>query len=96
MEVRGFEGRLEISECLYEPDKPFGAIKAADRQALIDLLDNCVELQSKRGGEITGFTITMPCGYERQFTNHCDIPFEDLPCVCGQEGHYLIIYKKEY
>lgn len=95
MEIRGFEGRIEISPCLYGEEKPYGAIWATDRQALVDLLDNCVELQSKRGEEVTGFTITMPCGYERRFTNHCDIPFEDLPCSCGQEGHYLIKYKKE-
>ena len=93
MEVRGFEGRVEISPCLYEADKPYGAIRAIDRQALIDLLDKCVESQCQRGREITGFTITMPCGYERRFTTHCDIPFEDLPCLCGEE--YLIKYKKE-
>ena len=95
MEIKGFEGRIEVSDCEFVPDKPFGAVRAIDRQALIDLLDRCVTLQQKRGGEIYGFTITMPCGYERQFTNHCDIPFEDLPCHCGRDDHYLIQYKKE-
>lgn len=95
MEIRGFEGRIEISDCLFVPDKPYGAVTAVDRQALVELLDKCVELQLKRGREIYGFTITMPYGYERKFTNHCDIPFEDLPCGCGRDDHYLIKYKKE-
>ena len=75
--------------------EPFMAVVATDRQAMVDFLDECVGLQNKRGLEICGFTITMPCGSERRFTNHCDIPFEDLPCPCGQGGHYLIRYKKE-
>ncbi len=96
MEIRGFEGRIKINRCAYIPDKPFGAVTAVDRQALVELLAKCTELQRKRGGVIAGFDITMPCGYSRSFTNNCDIPFEDLPCKCGQEGHYLIKYKKEY
>jgi len=90
--IRGFEGRIAISECAYVPDKPFGAIRAIDRQALVELLHKCTELQRKRGGDVGGFTITMPCGCERRFTNNCDIPFEDLPCPCGRDDHYFIQY----
>ena len=95
MKIKGFEGRIEVSACTYEPEKPFGAVRAVDRQALVDLLDKCVERQRKRQGVINGFTITMPCGYERQFTTNSDIPFEDLPCSCGQAYRYLIKYGKE-
>lgn len=94
-DIRGFEGRIQVADCLYKPEEPFGAVFSVDRQALIDLLDKCTELQKSRGGEIGGFEITMPCGYSKQFTTHSDIPFEDLPCKCGDEGHFLIRHKKD-
>ena len=93
MEIRGFEGRIEIAVCRFKEEEPFGAVIAVDRQVLVDLLDGFTELQRKRGGVIGGFEITMPCGYSRQFSTHSDIPFDDLPCICGKE--YLIRYKKE-
>ena len=85
MEVKGFEGRIEIGvERDYSPDAPFTAITAVDQQALGDLLTKCGE-----------FTITMPCGQEQSFADPSDIPSEDLACPCGADGHYLIRYKKE-
>lgn len=85
MKIRGFGDTLQINESLYEPDKPLWAIFASNRQTLVDLLDKCKD----------GFTITMPCGYERRFREYDDIPVDDLPCPCGQEERYLIKYKKE-
>jgi len=77
------------------PCSAFTALTATNRQAVVDLLDECVELQKKRGLEIYGFTITMPCGLSQVFREHDDIPMDDLPCSCGREGHYLIRYNKE-
>lgn len=96
MEVRDFEGKIEIGdERDISPDTPFSAMMAVDRQAVVDLVTHSSEWQQAGGKWIEGFTITMPCGYEKRFTNSCDIPFGDLPCPCGQEEHYLIRYKKE-
>ena len=94
MEIKGFEGRIKVADCRYKPAPPFGAVIAVDRQAQVELLKECTDLQIKRGRVIEGFTITMDCGYERKFETNTDIPFEDLPCPCG-EDHYLIRYKEE-
>lgn len=96
MEVRGFEGRIEIGdERQLTPDAPFTAVNADNRQALKDLLDNVRELQKKRGGVSGALTITMPCGGVWTIKTYSDIPFGDLPCPCGADGHYLMRYKKE-
>ena len=71
--------------------EPYTAITAPDRQAMLDLLDAVKGVKGRDGY----FEITMPCGYSRVLKKHKDIPFEDLPCQCGQEGRYLIRYKKE-
>ena len=70
----------------------YTGILATNRQAILDLLDSCIKLQTERGVEPCGFMITMPCGYELQIKNQDDIPSEDLPCGCGRADHYLIRY----
>jgi len=64
----------------------YTAMEATDRQAIIDLLDECPN---------NYFEITMPCGYSQKFEKPEDIPYGDLPCPCGGFNRYLIRYKKE-
>ncbi len=88
----GVTDKLEISLGDYPAKgEVWAAVLASDRQALVDLLE---EVKDKWHTK-SYLEITMPCGYSQRFTNNCDIPFEDLPCPCGQEGRYLIRYKKE-
>jgi len=82
LEVRGFEGRITVSEYLQSTTESYTAAVVKDRQTLVDLMDRC---------RLGKFTITMPCGYEKEFAQHSDIPFEDLPCPCGKE--HLFVYK---
>jgi len=83
---------LEITLGDYPPKgEPYTAMVATSRQDVVELLE---EVKDKRGRE-GYFEITMPCGYSKKFTEYKEIPFEDLPCNCKQEGHYLIRYRKE-
>ena len=92
-----FEGRIEAA--ILPSSDTFGmafvAVWATDRQAVEDLLFAVTESQKNRKMEMSGFEITMPCGYSQRFTNNCDIPFEDVPCGCGRQDHILLTYKKE-
>ena len=84
--------RLEVALGDYPPKaEPFIAMKATDRQAIIELLEEVKGLHGENGC----FTIAMPCGQERVFRETEDIPTGDLSCPCGNEGYYLIRYGKE-
>jgi len=82
----------EITLGDYPPQgEPYVAMKATDRQSIVEVLERVKD----QWGNAGYFEIIMPCGYSKKFQEYADIPFEDLPCACGQEGRYLIIYKKE-
>ena len=88
MEVKG----LKIGRGDYPPEgKPYTALLATDRDSIIDML-NKVKARQRSSGWLC---ISMPCGYEQTFKKETDIPYKDLSCPCGQEGRYLIRYKKE-
>ena len=80
----------------YPPkEEPYTAMVATDRQAVLDLMDECRGRQIILGRiQSYAFEITMPCGYSKKFEEHSDIPLGELPCPCGQKGHYLIRYTK--
>ena len=37
-------------------------------------------------------SIRMPCGNEKEFVSHDDIPFGALPCPCGRKDHFFVKY----
>ena len=57
------------------------AVEAIDREAMIELVRR------------TRFTINMTCGHEHEFVTESDIPYEDMPCPCGEAGHFMIKYR---
>ena len=90
-----FEGRIEAVPLPSRDTSGFVAVRAIDRQAVADLLFAVTESQKNRKMEMSGFEITMPCGYSQRFTNNCDIPLGDVLCGCGRQDHILLTYKKE-
>ncbi len=94
IEIRGFKGRIQVNEDMFQLFNPYTALWAVDRQAVIDLHDKCTEWQRKWRKDVCGFTITMPCGNEWRFRAISDILFGDMPCSCGRPDHYLIKYKE--
>jgi len=70
-------------------DKPYTAL-SGKRENIIELLEAMLDNQRRQNLPELGFTITMPCGYERNFKQSNDIPMEDLLCPCGKPGRYLI------
>ena len=73
------------------PGAPFTAVRAVDRASLLEMLGK-MKAHHGNGG---CFEISMPCGFSKKFRENADIPTEDLPCPCGNEGRYLIRYGKE-
>ena len=72
-------------------DELYTGIYADSRERIVEVLRAVKEKRGDKGY----LEITMPCGYSQVFREYEDIPYEDLPCPCGQEGRYLIRYKKE-
>jgi len=84
--------KLDVALGDYPPrGEPYTAMLTDERQSLLDLLKEVKALYRKKNS----MEITMPCGYSQVFREPEDIPFEDLPCQCGQAGRYLIRYEKE-
>ena len=67
---------------LLQIDQP-GVVLSGTRDAITQMLDSVLDNQHKHKLPVIGFTITMPCGYERDFSSHDDIPQDDIPCPCG-------------
>ena len=87
---------LEINNLEAIANEPYTALLAINRQAIIELFDQCKEWQDEQGiKQDYRLEITMSCGYSKKIASHDDIPFEDLPCPCGGAGRYLIRYGKE-
>ncbi len=83
---------LKVALGDYPPiGEPFIAMQATDRQAIVELLDEVKVFHGDNGY----FEISMPCGYSKRFSEYGDIPLEDLPCDCRQEGRYLIKYNED-
>ena len=90
-EVRRFEGRIwQLIGDWPEDGEPVVAMVALDRQALLELKATI----DKHHGGWGAFCITMPCGKSQEFRTAEDIPFDDLPCPCGNPEHWLIKYGK--
>ena len=75
------------------------AIKATDRQTLIDTIrefikesdipENGVLLHVELQDEQTGYR------YFRDYKAEDDIPYDSVPCPCGNPEHWLIKYDNE-
>ena len=69
--------------------EPYIAL-SGKRESIVAMLEAVLAQQQERNIPDRGFTITMPCGYERNFKEPNDIPMENLPCPCGKTGRFLI------
>lgn len=38
--------------------------------------------------------IVMPCGRRYLFHTKDDIPTESMPCDCGKEGHWVVLFER--
>jgi len=96
-QVRGFEERISTCDMEISVDGPMIGVLATDRQALVDLLIK-VKAQYPDIPHVLDcphvLEISLPCGGSQKFTQPEDIPFEDLPCPCGNPEHWLIQYGK--
>ena len=72
-----------------EDGEPFTAL-SGKRENIIAMLKAVLTQQQERNIPDRGFTITMPCGYERNFRELNNIPIKNLPCPCGKTGRFLI------
>jgi hypothetical protein len=68
--------------------KPFIAIVSTDRQSIIEYMDEIINLQLGNRNEL-GLNLILPCGCQRTFKLHNEIPFDDLKC---EHGNYFIKY----
>lgn len=70
------------------------AIKARDQQALVDYWTGRATAGVK-GLPAVESGITMPCGEVVSYTAKEDIPARSVPCPCGNETHWLVLYDVE-
>lgn len=68
---------------------PFDKAREGWKASIIDYI-------AKQGIKlVTGgpfITIPMPCGEVVEYQNFEDIPFEDVPCPCGNKNHIVVMY----
>ncbi len=88
---RAILSRVRIAQYTDNPEEPIVACNPVDRGALVDLFNAVGEGQRKHDSR-WGFCMRMPCGNEKHFASHDDIPFDDLPCSCGRENHFFVKY----
>ena len=86
--IRAILERIRIAQYTDNPEESCVLLNPVNRQALIDYLDVVQEHQKGKGA----ITIRMPCGNEKEFVTHGDIPLGDLPCPCGRDNHYFVKY----
>jgi len=65
-------------------DSELNIALSGKREEIIAYLEAVINRQQECDIPDRGFTITMPCGHERNFREADNIPVEDLPCPCGK------------
>jgi hypothetical protein len=67
--------------------------KIAPRDHLIyEILNEVYSKRKKVDDAFVFLSITMPCGQKVEYEKSSDIPFESVPCPCGDPKHWLIKY----
>lgn len=84
----------EIPEEIY-------CIKATNRQALIDVINQFVNSAFFDGTKNkiyylhVGFQGEGNCGGQADYKTEADIPYHSVPCPCGNPKHWLIKYEED-
>ena len=78
------------------------AVLAPNRQALIATINNLVDSAQLRGGEgkvylhveLAGKQLGCE-GSSADYVTEVDVPYQSVPCTCGNPQHWLIKYEEE-
>jgi len=76
----------------------YTGILASSRDVLIDALDKMIAEATEQGIIVVGpyLRIIAPCGHEFTIQTADDVPYESLPCTCGNPQHWFIKYEELY
>jgi len=69
-------------------------------QAILEALERRIYIEQGRAGldpSTPGLClvgIVMPCGYRYIFHGRDDLPETSMPCGCGRDGHWVVLYDR--